>query len=294
MNRPIPAFYCCYQLRSTVKHAALYIGSTPNPRRRRKQHNGLTVGGAKKTSWEKFRPWDMVCLVTGFPSKIAALQFEWAWQNPHNSRHIPDSERITHPRVVTKTRKGGKKYTARLRPPMSLKCRLSNLHLLLRMRSFERWPLNLHFFSEDVFKVWTRWDEQCPASIRKGIKVSLVIPANTQGLSVGVESIDVTYLPMRDQLKRSRDALVGGIHHECSVCREEVQPNEDLAILCSSESCEAVSHLGCLSGHFLMQAGQDGAVLPTTGQCKSCGTTLQWIDLMKDLSLRTRGQHVLD
>ena len=54
-----------------------YVGVSPYPIRRLRQHNGEIKGGAKYTT--SFGPgWKHVCLVEGFRDKIEAMQFEWA------------------------------------------------------------------------------------------------------------------------------------------------------------------------------------------------------------------------
>lgn len=165
---------------------------------------------------------------------------------------------------------------------------------MLRVQSFERWPLGVRFFNADVWKTWKKWDEKTQDKIRHGITVTLERPAKSSATPTEIQAIDATYRPMREQLERSRDAFAGKMRHECSTCEEPIRPGKELAVLCPTTDCDAVSHLQCLSQEFLRQEGQVDAIVPTSGRCKSCGKSHQWADIMKDLSLRMRGQSVLD
>lgn len=68
----VPPVYGCYLLRSLSKPNQTYVGSTPDPVRRFRQHNGVVKQGAWQTRLA--RPWVMDMYVHGFPSKLAALQ----------------------------------------------------------------------------------------------------------------------------------------------------------------------------------------------------------------------------
>jgi len=74
---PFPS-YCVYYLRSQVSPKT-YVGYSIDPFHRLDQHNHFIAGGAKKTLIG--RPWTIVCIVSGFPTSRAALQFEWKWHH---------------------------------------------------------------------------------------------------------------------------------------------------------------------------------------------------------------------
>lgn len=84
-ERKESVFFACYLLTSICPRfkGHTYIGYTLNPRRRIRQHNGEIGSGAWRT--KRKRPWEMVLCIYGFPTNVAALQFEWAWQHPVES-----------------------------------------------------------------------------------------------------------------------------------------------------------------------------------------------------------------
>ena len=79
--------YLCYLLLSSDSMRT-YVGITNNMTRRLRQHNGELSGGAKYTSRETSRPWTLVLTITGFETKIQALQFEWAFHHMKGGRGL--------------------------------------------------------------------------------------------------------------------------------------------------------------------------------------------------------------
>jgi structure-specific endonuclease subunit SLX1 len=302
-SRPMPAFYCCYLLRSKNRKA-FYIGSTPNPARRLGQHNGSSKGGAKRTSMQGKRPWEMTCIVTGFPSKFAALQFEWAWQNTHATRHIERDVRDTRLEELQRGRKNPSPVK-RPRPPMSLEARLKNLHHLLGVGSFSRWPLHIRFFAQDVFAQWERHISKMKTKLRKDITIR-VTPAELPKLAPDVQSemrthfipeviraIPVAYEDCKQHVEKSKSILGDDRKRACGVCKIDVSSDKSLVLVCPVETCRAVSHMACVSQKFLAEESNADALIPIQGTCPSCHTSLRWSDLIKELSLRMYGEEAL-
>jgi structure-specific endonuclease subunit SLX1 len=307
MQKAIPAFYGCYLLRSTVRPSSLYVGSTPNPVRRLDQHNGRVKGGAVRTGRISLRPWEMTCIVGGFASNIAALQFEWAWHNSHLTRHISQDERISFATTQTKTSsRTGRVRRRPGRPRSSLTEKLSNLHLLLRSPYFSTWPLEVSFFSEDVYRVWQTWCDRIDGRLPGHIKVRLDLkdePAEAPTTSIepsrkrrrldlvgkgGVEGVDATYASLQPVLEKGQFVFDPEEQLDCDVCKRRLALDQDLAVICPHAECRSVSHADCLARYFRVE-GMSESVIPTGGTCPSCQKAVLWISLMKELTLRLRG-----
>jgi len=91
----------------------------------------------------------MVLLVHGFPSKIAALQFEWAWQNPHLSRQAPLETKL----ALRKRLEGRTRYQ---KPRMSMTRSVEILREMLGFEGWRKWPLKVSVLDDDVAKVWAK------------------------------------------------------------------------------------------------------------------------------------------
>lgn len=241
----------------------------------------------------------------------------WAWQNTHITRHIASDDRINRTSKKQQTiARASPKSSRRRRPPRPRLCltdRLANLHLLLRARSFERWPLKVTFYAEDVYRVWTRWigqhlELQGGNGLREGLWVgmaedmvtakknaNLPAPETAPDADVpkGIHALDVTHAPLKPQLEKSKTLL--STPQTCTLCSSAIPTSGASTLICPSPSCNNVSHLTCLATHFLATELKPAnktdtlSLLPTTGTCPTCSTSLHWHPLVQELSLRMRG-----
>jgi structure-specific endonuclease subunit SLX1 len=237
-----PEFYCCYLLQSVPKPGSFYIGSTPDPFRRLRQHNGELTQGAFKTKSEKKRPWRMICLVCGFQSKIAALQFEHAWQHPYQTRHISVDRRIT---------------TSRRQTYGSLDNYIGNMRLLITADAFNRLPLKVYLFEESSYMAWTKNKHK----LQDLVAVELDLRTDHHSRIGGGKLILSPPAEMSEYYRKS--------------CRL-VDKNDRtiLRAVCPNASCNYVTSLVELAKQFLRN--DHDQVVPVSGICPECGKKIQW------------------
>lgn len=118
----------------------------------------------------------------------------------------------------------------------------------------------------------------------------------------GITTLPVTYIPHKQHVQKSKAIMGFEREGSCSICRQDLIHDKGIYAICPHPGCESVSHLTCLSKNFLEgETGRHGssgelskrdqglALVPTAGKCKSCGRTMRWVDIVKEVTLRMRG-----
>jgi len=258
----------------------------------------------------------MSAIISGFPSKIAALQFEWSLQNTHITRHISAEDRITaRQSVQVFSKRTGRSKKRMKRPRDSLQDKLSNIHLLLRVKSFERWPLKLHFFAEDVFNAWQKMCKKTLGNLRSSLPIVTdfvnakpttqapnVPPSSTQQTKVdatnvgltGIHALPTDFAPLQAHLVKSSSMTKNNPYPECAVCQSRINIDKGIVLTCPNASCNMISHLKCLGNHFLAADVKQNVLLPIQGHCPQCSHELSWTELVREASLRLRGEEVVN
>lgn len=103
----------------------------------------------------------------------------------------------------------------------------------------------------------------------------------------GIDGLVVDYANEKLHVEKAKEMVDFEMEGQCTLCSHDMAHDEGLFTICPNPTCQSATHLTCLSKHFLK--GQD-AILPVRGTCPACQAELRWIDVIKELTLRMRGQ----
>jgi structure-specific endonuclease subunit SLX1 len=107
--------------------------------------------------------------------------------------------------------------------------------------------------------------------------------------SRGIAALDVDYANHKSHVEKAREVMQFEREGRCAVCRNELEHDAGIYTVCPNAGCESVSHLTCLSRHFL-ESDESASLIPIAGKCPGCHAELRWVDVVKELTLRMRGQ----
>jgi len=247
-----------------------------DPANRIRQHNGEITAGAAKT--RKGRPWEMVLCVHGFPSSTHALQFEWAWQHPMESRLVRSMACLEGTGQVGW---GGRGAFWRIRgePDLTGMYRVARLMFeMLHVSPFGHLPLTVQILKGDAYG-------DLHAKCR-----GPPLPPHMRLVVAGLECLPQT----RGVGDASGEGREGAAHcdaQSCGMCRAEL---EGRRVGCPH--CGFLAHPMCLARVLMFEMaegseaspGDDGEMcseeqgdgksllLPATGRCVECSEPLAW------------------
>ncbi len=203
----------------------------------------------------------------------------WALDHPHLSLHIPSGSRLS---VSTARKKNGLPR----KPTKSLVSIVSNLHLLLRVPSFSRWPLTLHFFSSDVYDEWRKWSATANEPARKDLRIitdfqttaTAIAPPRVDSssstvtidevpalgaLGNGIHSLSLDYEPIKNYVKKGKEVFDFEREGSCIICHMPMATGEGLYALCTNDGCEELATWLAGAGIYYGPENRTASYLPT-------------------------------
>ncbi|CAE7732202.1 SLX1 [Symbiodinium pilosum] len=243
--------YGCYLLQSARNQRRTYIGFTMDPKRRLRQHNGEIKGGACKT--HKWKPWRMVLCVWGFPGKVLALQFEYAWQHPSLSRHVRG--KVAH-LGFCKLAGHGKQC-----PVLGVDKNVRVLLEMLQALPYCRMPLRVHFLDEGS---WAVSQKMFGSNLPNHLTLTHGSFDELQHLCK--QRMTLVMPPMESS--------------ECGRCSGQLRPG-DRIVQCPH--CQALLHLPCAA---ILFTGTSRKLMPDEPAfCLRCSTSMDWLVLLRNQRL---------
>jgi structure-specific endonuclease subunit SLX1 len=103
--------------------------------------------------------------------------------------------------------------------------------------------------------------------------------------------LEIGYADQKSYVEKGREVVEFEREGRCTLCREDLEHGAGMYTICPNAGCESVTHLTCLGKHFV--EGED-SVVPIKGNCPSCNAELLWVDVVKELTLRMRGQNEVE
>jgi structure-specific endonuclease subunit SLX1 len=160
----------------------------------------------------------------------------------------------------------------------------------------------VRFFSENVYKAWSKWCKTAAEPIRDSINIIQDFPTSDTAsddvldnpsteeakLAHFIIALAVDYSKERPHVEKGKNIVDFEREGACSICHNDLEHDAGFYTICPNLGCESVAHLTCLSQHVLKD--EEDELVPVKGQCPTCKAEIRWVNVVRELSLRLRGQ----